>query len=137
MAQTPGQRKATDAVAAELVERGWSKVDFAEASGLDYGTVSDLLDYSRAIQSRTQHKVEDTLGWSPGTYRRIALGAIEEPERIDESESVGAVTEDDDTLLYRRPAGITDEKWRQLRARTRNLVEWEIEQALKEARGEA
>jgi lambda repressor-like predicted transcriptional regulator len=135
MAQNEGQRKATDALAAEIAKRGWTKADLSDAAKVDYGTVSDVLDYSRSPQSRTQAALEAAVEWLPGTYRRIALGAIDEPEYV-RRETVAAGDEDEDTLLYRRPAGITDEKWRQLRARTRNLVEWEIEQALRETEGQ-
>lgn len=82
MAQNLGQRRATDAVAAEMADRGWNKADLAEATGLDYGTVSDFLSYERSIQGRTQTALETVFEWVPGTYRRLALGAIEEPERL-------------------------------------------------------
>lgn len=131
MNQTAGQRRATDAVHAEMIKREWNKADLVDATGLDYGTVSDLLDYSRRIQASTQSKLESGLGWAPGTYRLISLGQLDAPEPL-QGEPVGDDDEDEDTLLYRRPEGLTDKQWRELRARTRNLVEWEIQQALKE-----
>lgn len=87
MAQNDGQRRATDAVAAEMARRGWNKADLAAAAEVDYGTISDFLAYERRAQGRTQAALERALGWSPGTYRRLALGAIDEPEP-----AVGTVT---------------------------------------------
>lgn len=133
MAQNDGERRATDAVHAEMLTRGWTKKDLSEVSGVDYGTVSDLLAYERRIQARTQKAVEDALGWAPGTYRRLSLGQLDQPERLTE-DPVGGADDDDGSLNYRRPEGLTDEQWRQLRARTRNMIEWEIEQALRQNR---
>lgn len=134
MAQSEGQKRATDAVAAEMVARGWTKKDLSEISGVDYGTVSDLLAYERRIQTRTQGAIEDALDWEPGTYRLLSLGQLDQPARRTE-DPVGGGDDDDGSLNYRRPEGLTDEQWRQLRARTRNMIEWEIEQALRQNRG--
>lgn len=128
MAQSEGQKRATDAVAAEMAERGWTKKDLSDLSEVDYSTVSDLLSYERRIQSRTQGALEKALGWVPGTYRLISLGQLERPERLtEEPESVSAG--EDDGLNYRRPEGLTDQEWREIRARNKDYYEWQIEQA--------
>lgn len=87
MPQKPGQQKATDAVAAELADRGWSHVDLSLAtvadgsdeSAVDLGTIGDFLSYKRWPKIGTQGRFERALGWAPGTIRLIAVGKAERP----------------------------------------------------------
>lgn len=126
---------------------GLSQEELATYGGPRKSTVGKIENARETSYSpRTQQQLEKALGWSRGSVRMILLAGTEydeedlesvaadyiEAELPDLTISVGGSDDDEDTLLYRRPAGIADEKWRQLRARTRNLVEWEIEQALKE-----
>ncbi|WP_269304828.1 hypothetical protein [Aeromicrobium sp. HA] len=88
MPQNTGQRRATNAVAAAMRERDWTKADLAATTGLDYGTISDMLDFSRTIQSKTQARIEEALGWEKGTYRLIALGELDAPAPVTNSDDV-------------------------------------------------
>lgn len=87
MPQKPGQQKATDAVAAELADRGWTHVDLSLAtvtpgtneSAVDLGTIGDFLAYNRWPKLGTQGRFEKALGWPAGTIRLIAVGKAERP----------------------------------------------------------
>lgn len=134
MAQTKGQRIATDAVAAEMARREWTKQDFADASGLDYGTVSDFLSYERSAQTKTQAAIEKTFRWVPGTYRKIALGAIDEPVYLDSAESVSPSRDTENAPAWntRKPEWMSDEQWTDLIRENRSHFEFLIQQAAKE-----
>src|SRR5262245_32144959 len=112
MAQTPNQRRASDAVAAWLAGRHRNPGWLVDETGVDPSTIGDFLNGSRWPKLSTQGKVEAAVGWEPGTIRRIGNGADVPPF----SETVGSGSHDvqvsgADTLLYRRPAGLTDEEW--------------------------
>jgi len=128
---------------------GLSQEELADYGGPKKSTVGKIENARETSYSpRTQQQLEKALGWDRGSIRLLLTAGTEydddqlesvavdyvedELPDLTRSNSVGVSEEDEETLLYRRPAGITDEKWRQLKARTRNLVEWEIEQALKE-----
>lgn len=93
---------------------GWSKEHAAREAG---------------ISAITWKRVED--GLSVHDTKRAAvlrvLGLSGEPKL-----SVGGPSEDADTLLYRRPPGLSDSEWERLRSTTRDYIEWQLEQASKE-----
>ena len=53
-----------------------------------------------------------------------------------EAPSVGGDTEDADEevsdLLYRRPEGLSDAEWEQVKVESREYIEWQIEKASRE-----
>ena len=138
MAQTPGQQRAADAVAAELAERGWTNKDLSEAtrtsddSPVDSGTIGDFLAYKRWPKIGTLGRFERALGWPAGSLRKLALHGEPIP-KLDGS--VSPPRDDEPTLLYRKPEELTNDEWRELIARTEPMVEWEIEKALRKRRG--
>jgi hypothetical protein len=83
------------------------------------------------LSPQTARKIETALNLKPGS----ASISFDDDTDLVPAERVRFVSlsdEDEHQLLYRRPDGITDERWREIVARTRNLVQWEIEQALKD-----
>ena len=52
------------------------------------------------------------------------------------SESVGGSSQDaepdEDSLLYRRPEGLSDQEWEQLKRETRTYIEWQLDRASRE-----
>lgn len=129
---------------------GLSQEELARYGGPKKSTVGKIENARETSYSpRTMQQMEKALGWDRGTTRLILMAGHEYDEDMRESvaadyieaelpdltgsPSVGGVDEDEDTFLYRRPAGLTDEQWRRLRARTDASVEREIEQALKES----
>lgn len=89
MSQTEGQRRAADAVAAEMAHRGWNPADLKFKTGADYGTINDFLKYERWPRTKTQGAIEKAFGWPPGTIRLISMG--EDPP------AAGAGSTDDGT----------------------------------------
>jgi hypothetical protein len=81
MTQTTGQRRATGAVAAVLAYRKWNNTDLVARTGTDAGTIGDFLLEQRWPKTGTQGKIEEALGWPPGTIRAVSMGA--DPPPID------------------------------------------------------
>lgn len=141
MAQTPGQQRAADAVAAELARRGWTNADLREATRepdsddppVDGGTIGDFLAYKRWPKIGTLGKFERALDFPAGSLRQLALNGTPIPKP---DESVSPSRDDEPTLLYRKPEELTNDEWRELIARTEPMVEWEIEKALRKRRGQ-
>lgn len=99
------------------------------AGGPTSPTMTKILSGKDDISDKTLEKLEVALRLEPGS---AATSLANDTDLVPMSESVSPDTEDEDTLLYRRPDGVGVDEWRAIKARTRNLVEWEIEQALRE-----
>ena len=67
-------------------------------------------------------------GWTPGTLAAIGEELLDAPT----SETVGAAPEDEDTLLFRRPEGLSDMEWAAMQRAMRGGWEWEIRKAARE-----
>ena len=133
MAQTANQRRASDAIAAWLASRHRNPAWLVDETGVDPSTIGDFLNGARWPKLSTQGKIEAAVGWEPGTIRRIWNGGEVPPF----SETVGADPEDGrrselDTLLYRRPAGLTDGEWEQIKRESRGFIEWQVEKVLRQ-----
>lgn len=127
MAQTTNQQRAAHAVAAWMAHLEWNNTQLVAATGADPGTIGDFLNGKRWPKIGTQGKIERALGWAPGTLRSIAAGAPE-PEP---TAGVGGRRHDqdqyDDSLRFRRPEGLTDQQWSQVRDKVEDFLEWQIE----------
>lgn len=126
MPQTDRQRRASRAVAAWLAHHERNATWLVRHSGADPGTIGDFLKGSRWPKYTTQGKIEKALEWPAGTLTEIVDGA--EPPPLEQP-TVGDVPEDGDSLLYRRPPGLSDAEWEQLKAQTRDWIEWQINRA--------
>lgn len=128
MADSDGRTKARLAVHAEMADRGWNPGRLAAESGADPGTIGDFLNGARWPKLPTQGKIERALGWPAGTLSAIVAGMDPPP--------VGGVAEDpedgEDTLLYRRPDGLSDEEWERVKNESRGFIEWQIQRAAQE-----
>lgn len=136
MAQNSHQRRASDLVGKWLAHNELNNTWLAETAKVDPGTVGDFLAGERWPKIGTQGKIEKALGWPAGVIRQIGNGddTIEPP--MDRNRpaptSVGPSTEDADTLLYRRPDGLTDKQWEDVKASHREHLEWLIDRATRE-----
>lgn len=87
-------------LAQEIAERQWTKLDLANAAGLDQGTIGDFLNgKTQRMQQVTRRRLEESLGWPA--------------HRIDElmSRPAGPVTTvllSDDRHLVALPRGWDD-----------------------------
>lgn len=134
MAQTQAQRRASDAVAAWLARHHRNPAWLVTATKADPGTIGDFLNGTRWPKLGTQGRIEDAVGWPAGTIRQIGNGG-DVPDFPDES--VGADDEhapdkEEDTLLYRRPEGLSDEEWERVKRESRGFIEWQIQRAAQE-----
>lgn len=117
---------------------GLTQDEVADAGGPSNTTQSKIENQLVEVVSRaTLKRLDAGLQWEAGSARRIYEAGADPTPIADADEptrSVSAERDDDDTLLYRRPEGLTNEQWREIKARNRKLVEWEIEQALQQGR---
>lgn len=131
MAQTTNQQRAAHAVAAWMAHLEWNNTQLVAATGADPGTVGDFLNGKRWPKLGTQGKIEKALGWPSGTLRMIASGA----PAPDPAVAVGARGHDqdpqDDALRFRRPDGLTDHQWSEVKRAVEGVVEWEIQRVVR------
>lgn len=132
MAQTKNQQRAAHAVAAWMAHQEWNNTQLVAATGADPGTIGDFLNGKRWPKIGTQGKIEKALSWPAGTLRSIASGGPV-PDLVPH---VGGRQEDDDqgddALRFRRPAGLTDDQWEQVKEKVRGIIEWQIELTVRE-----
>lgn len=117
------------AVQAELGHRGWNIAQLRDATGTDNGTLGDFLSGARWPRIKTLGAIEKALGWPAGTIASMLAGGPA-PSVGGETEDVG--NEDEDTLLYRRPEGISDDEWERIKKESRGFIEWQIQRAAEE-----
>lgn len=132
MAQTKNQQRAAHAVAAWMAQHEWNNTQLVAKAEADPGTIGDFLNGKRWPKIGTQGRIEKALGWTPGTLRSIAMGG----PAPDLTATVGARHDDegenDDSLRFRRPPGLTDEQWDQIKDKVRGIIEWQIELTVRE-----
>ena len=75
--------------------------------------------------------IEQIYEWEPGSIRSVLAGGMPRP-KSGEGANVGASAEDEDTLLYRRPSGLSDREWEHLKAETREYIEWQMNRVARE-----
>lgn len=127
--QTDAQRRASRAVAAWLAHHQRNPAWLVRTAEADPGTIGDFLKGVRWPKYRTQGKIEQALGWEAGTITAIADGGSAPPLAERTEGGVGAVSNDEDTLLYRRPPGLADDEWERLKTQTRDWIEWQLDRA--------
>lgn len=137
MAQNSSQRRASDLVAAWLAQNEKNPAWLVDQTRADPGTIGDFLNGVRWPKTGTQGKIEKALGWQPGTIRQIGNGADIDPPMVSLIKDrpivhAGSRAEDADSLLYRRPEGVSDADWEKLKSETRDYLEWLIEKAARE-----
>lgn len=90
--------------------RGWTQAELASAVGVGSRTVG---------------------AWERGeTVPKNRMGKL---RQIFEAETVGTATQGDDSeLRYRKPEGMSDEQWRQVRSRGQSYIDGLIDSAAEE-----
>lgn len=117
-----------------------SRQQLADAADVTLRTLADIetgqLRSRKTFSPESLASVSRVLGWAPGTWRAIlddpdATVSHQQltPEGVD---TVGDTPEDDDSLLYRRPDGMSDHDWDELKDKTREYLEWLIDRAARE-----
>lgn len=70
------QTQAREAVRRAMAEQGLNNADITRATKLDKSTVGDFLGGERWPRPATLVRIDEALGWSPGTIDGIARGVI-------------------------------------------------------------
>jgi hypothetical protein len=92
-----------------------------------YRNARDKGEHLPEPRDDTFGKIDESCRWKPGSARTLWEGG--EPTPVG-----GAMhdAESGDTLLYRRPPGLSDLEWDRLRQSTRDFIQWQIDQAARE-----
>lgn len=120
-----GRTAARRAVTLWLIEHEQSRSWLYKTAGIDAGTLNEFLNGNRWPAEATQGKIERALGWSVGTISGIAEGLTEPPSETSD-ETFSKMSEDTSTLLFRRPGGLSDEEWADMRKNIRGYIEWQM-----------
>ncbi|MGD7788176.1 helix-turn-helix domain-containing protein [Propionibacteriaceae bacterium Y1700] len=126
VATEAGKREARRAVMGAMASKGWNPATLAEHAGIDYGTAGDFLNGKRWAKHATLAKIEQALGWTPGTLAAIGDELGEAPE------AVSADGQDDGALLYRAPDGVTGPEWERIKREAQEFIEWQVSRAARE-----
>ena len=127
MPTSTGQNAARRAVIAAQAREGWNNAQLAKASSTDPATIRDFIDGSRWPKPPTLARIDAAMGWTPGTLAAIGEELLDEPQQ-----NVSDGTDDEEELLFRRPLGLSDREWSDMRQRMRGGWEWELRQASRE-----
>jgi transcriptional regulator with XRE-family HTH domain len=107
-------------VLAEMSARRWTLADLSRKAGIDRDTASDFLSGNRWPNNRTQGHIEEALEWPPGTLAAICDGAEPPPPA------------DSQAIHIRRPDGITDDQWDEIRRTAIEFLDFQIQRASRE-----
>lgn len=115
-------------VAAMRVQRGWSKEEAARRAGVSSITWKRVEDGLR-VQDAKLGRVVQALG-----YYLSEEGVIRQPVSLEKTPRPDDVKPEEaqDTLLYRRPDGLSDAEWDKLKAETRDYLDYLIDKAARE-----
>jgi hypothetical protein len=117
------------------VELGFPRrTEFARHHGLSHDrNLSDIEKCRRTNYSDPMlAQFEQLYGWEAGSIEAVLAGGDPTPKPLPSETSVGADTHDDDSLMYRRPPGLSDREWEALKAETRTYIEWQLDRASRE-----
>lgn len=117
---------------------GWSQARLEAAGGPSKPIQMKLLmgEWSSQRPNDVADKVDRGFGWPPGTAWRVlttgydpiadppGVSLVKRPPRDAASA--------EDSLLYRRPDGLTDAEWEHLKDETRTYLEYLIDKAARE-----
>ena len=132
MAQNRNQQRAAQAVAAWMAHQEWNNTQLVAETGADPGTIGDFLNGKRWPKIGTQGKIEKALGWAPGTLRAISTGGPTPDLGVHVGGRVHDGDQGDDALRFRRPSGLSDEQWAEIKDKVRGIIEWQIELTTRE-----
>ena len=119
---------------------GWSQARLEAAGGPSKPIQARLLagDWKSQRPNEVMEKVDRGFGWPEGTAWRVlttGYDPIADPPGVSLKKPPRPIADqqpDPDSLLYRRPEGMSDEEWEKLKASTRDYLEWLIEKAARE-----
>lgn len=124
--QTESERRASAAVEKAMARAGLTNAAMVKLTGVDKGTLGTFLSGVSWPRRNTRTAIESALGWEIGTIVAIADGQID-PSEV---ETVGGGHDHgDDSLLFMRPRGISDQQWIQIKNNAVEWIEWQLDKA--------
>lgn len=128
-----GRKAARMAVQREIAREGSDGVALGRRAGVHAQTVQTFLNGQRWPALKTLGKLDTALGWPVGTLSAIAEGGYPEGVTLDpEPGNVSAPPDTDDSLLFLRPPGVTDQEWVRIKDEAQGYIEWQIQKARRE-----
>lgn len=111
----------------------------AATAQIDRLTVMALEAFDRLVRAReagaSEEEVEALQQEVQRAQASAAMARADLARVTDEAarnEAVGAASKDADSLLYRRPDGVSDQEWARIRDQSRDYIEWLIDKAARE-----
>ncbi|NUO57283.1 MAG: hypothetical protein HOV78_11495 [Hamadaea sp.] len=122
--------------------KGWSQARLEAAGGPSKPIQKALLagDWTSTRPLTVTEKIDRGFAWPPGTAWRVlttGYDPIADPPGVSlvkypPPQPEATESDEDDSLLYRRPDGLSDAEWERLKKDTREYLEWQIERAARE-----
>lgn len=122
-----------------------TREQFAVLADVTVRTLGDIetgkLRSRKSFSPESLANISEALGWPAGSWRKILDNpdASAPPQQLSllpamemDEATVGGNPEDADSLLYRRPDGMSDADWGRLKNETREYLEWLIERTARE-----
>lgn len=150
---TNGRRKLAELFGAWMDHHGYTQTDVAAMGGPSTTTQSKVRNSDDSISRQTQRQLDAVMGWPPGTAAGVLQGRHVEgvftPTEPDtpiplpaagEQTPPGLVSpqpvgqDEEDTLLFARPDGLSDAEWEKVRNEAGALIQWLAEKAARERR---
>lgn len=113
-------------------------VDSARAAAQVSRGAWDNVEAGRRVKDFTLAAIEKALGFRSGSFedmvagRRLIQGETYKLVAHDGEPRVGPSSEDADTLLFKRPEGLSDEAWERLQAEHKDYWQWLLDRASRE-----
>lgn len=135
MSSNPAERLAA-AVIERREELDMTQMDAWNAGGPSNTTLTQIENGRlESLTSATARKLDKALRWKQGSAKAVWAGGAATPEK-DMAPAIPpaghASQRPDDTLLYRRPDGLSDAEWERLKAETRDYLDYLIDKAARE-----
>lgn len=108
---------------------GYTQGEVAAMGGPSTTTQTKVRTTDGPISRQTQRQLDQLMGWPAGTSAGILRGEL--PPGAAEG-SVSASPDTDDSLLFVRPPGVTDQEWIRIKDEAQGYIEWQIEKARRE-----
>lgn len=119
-----------------MARRKWTREQVAAMGGPSTSTTTTIRTSDDSLSRQTMIKIDTVMGWPSGTAGRVSRGLMEPPEpggSTSNDETVGGTSHDDEsTLMYERPKGLTDAEWADLRRTTGEYIEWQLDKLSRE-----
>ena len=106
---------------------GWTQTEVVAMGGPSTTTQTKVTKTDDPISRQTLKQIDLVMGWPAGTSAGVLAGATP-PRPGRQAAIVSAPSDDQDTILYRRPEGMSEAQWERLRAENSRYWQWQLSQ---------